>query len=245
MKRAIGIFVVFIAIAIVFSWNRPSPSENVTHQSSLSSSPLVRRHQSSTVPAHSPNVATKDSPAPRGPTASKPQSGFDKAEAPTPARPDTPTEIRRHQEFLSSFRTGRRLELAGRSYEILKLKAVPRDEYRSGMGDAVLERFGFVFFAREDSRLTLQAGLPVVLNPSNGILGVITGTVIATIRSANEARAVAATHNLELKSVDESVKLVYLGAHNDQSLGEVVARLEEDPSVQNVTLEVVQSRKRF
>lgn len=150
----------------------------------------------------------------------------------------------RNREFLRPYRSGTLIDTNGTSYEVLNLRAVPKDEYRPEMGAVVTEKMNYMMIAGSQG-LTAGVTLPVVARASNGLLGIVTGTFLVKIKDLSDVSPVARTHGLTLKFLDEDTKVAYFSAAPATSLNDVLSALKDDPSVENASLEVIQSQKRF
>jgi len=157
-------------------------------------------------------------------------------------------EMQRKEDLLNQYRLGPMPPLPGAgAFEMLKLKAVPKAQYEPRMGQLISEKLGFAIFATTQSAFELTAGteLPVLAKKGNGILGIVTGTIIVTLKENTLAPLLAQTYDLTLKYLDKDLRLAYFTAPANTPLDKVVEALQRDASVENVNLEVVQSRKRL
>lgn len=150
------------------------------------------------------------------------------------------------QDFLNRYRVPGPIAGA-ENFEMLKLKAIPAQAYRPDMGPRIDEKFGFVIMAGEQNRfdIAIDGSRPVVAKKGNGMLGILTGTIIVVLKDNNAADELARSYNLTLKFLDPDLKLAYYSAPTETPLDQVAAQLEANSSVERVTLEVVQTRKRL
>lgn len=151
-----------------------------------------------------------------------------------------------HGDFLSRYRdvSPSRASLPG--YDLMRLRAIQKDRYRPGLGTQIDEKFGFVIYAADgQSDLMVDDGLPVVAKNTNGILGIVTGTLIVTLREGALALDLAKDYGLKVIYFDEDLRLAYYSAPEKSSLDSVVETLKRDRLVESVNLEVIQSRKKF
>lgn len=137
-----------------------------------------------------------------------------------------------------------------RPYHILGARAVPRDQYQASMGQILFEHNGFAVVglastATEAWRemVLRENDRPVVVNPSNGRLAVVTGTLIVKLRDMSAAEQLAALEKLEILSKDESIRTVFFRAPPNYLLLAGQTRLLEHPDVERVELELYQARK--
>lgn len=158
-------------------------------------------------------------------------------------------EIQRKEAFLNRYRVFPMEPLPGATtFEMLKLKAITKDQYEPHMGSLISEKLGFVIYAADDHDpflLSIDGTLPVVANKSNGMLGIVTGTIVVTLKESSMAQALAQTYDLTLKYLDKEMRLAYFSAPSKTALDKVVEALQKDVSVEHVNLEIVQSKKRM
>ena len=158
-------------------------------------------------------------------------------------------EIQRKEAFLNRYRVVPMEPLPGAAtFEMLKLKAVAKDQYDPRLGLLISEKLGFVIYAADDHSpflLSIDGNLPVVANKSNGMLGIVTGTIVVTLKESSMAQAVAQNYGLTLKYLDKEMRLAYFSAPSKTALDKVVEALQKDVSVEHVNLEIVQSKKRL
>lgn len=152
------------------------------------------------------------------------------------------------KERLARYRIPASALLAGaEAFELMKLKAVPAANYRAEMGELIEEKLGFAIFAGSQGRFDLAAdgGLPVVAKKGSGLLGIVTGTLIVTLKDGGAASPLARQHQMDLKFFDPDLKLAYYTAPSTAVLDQLASELEANANVENVTIEIVQSRKRL
>lgn len=151
-----------------------------------------------------------------------------------------------HNDFLNRYRdmTPNRSSLPG--YDLMRLRAIPKDRYRADLGPRIDEKFGFAIYAAQgQTDLMVDEGLPVVAKNTNGLLGIVTGTLIVTLREGALALDLARDYGLKVIYFDEDLRLAYYSAPEKSSLDSVVDTLKRDRLVESVNLEVIQSRKKF
>lgn len=154
----------------------------------------------------------------------------------------------KHEDMLTRFRFPNSRPITGaENFELLKLKAIPTRSFAPGMGEKIEDKFGFTIFAAPgpDFNLTTDGSLPVVAKKGSGMLGIVTGTILVTLKDSNLAQGLAQAHSLKLKFVDPDLKLAYFSAPTSAPLDQIVSTLSASEGVEHVTLEVVQARKRL
>lgn len=157
-------------------------------------------------------------------------------------------QMQRKEDLLNQYRLGPMPPLPGAgTFEMMRLKAVPKAAYEPRMGQLISEKLGFAIFASTQSMYSLSAehGLPVVANKSNGMLGIVTGTIIVTLKESGLAASIAQSYDLTLKYLDKDLRIAYFTAPANTQLERVVEALQRDGSIESVDLEIVQSRKRL
>ncbi len=158
-------------------------------------------------------------------------------------------ELQRKEDFLSKYRVGQRDAMPGAAtYEMLKLKAIPRGQYDPRLGERITEKLGFVIYAAPSTKpfeLAVDGSLPVVAQKSNGMLGIVTGTIVVTLKQSSMAQGLAQSYDLTLKYLDKDMRLAYFSAPDKTALDQVVVALQKDSAVEHVNLEIVQSKKRM
>lgn len=172
-----------------------------------------------------------------------------RADSPRPRLP-APVDFERERQKIEQARrahgTGTTLRIGEDDYELLSLRAIPKDAYLGSSAGVAFERLGFVFVDRADATgLRLDGSFPVLSRRSNGMIAVVTGTFIVTLKDFKAAGPVAASYGLGTKFLDESLRTAYFSAPPSAPLDDLVGALKADPSIESVTLEVVQTHKRF
>lgn len=171
------------------------------------------------------------------------------ADSPRPrlgAPSDFTRERRRIDQVRRTQSAGASIRVGDEDYELLSLRAVPKDAFSGPASAIAFERLGFVFVEGGDSSgLRVDGSFPVLSRRSNGMIAVVTGTFIVTLKDFKAAAPVAASYGLATKFLDESIRTVYLSAPPAAPLDELVGALKADPSIESVVLEVVQTHKRF
>lgn len=199
-------------------------------------------------------------PAPRVP-ASVPRKLDQVLPAPTPHKamiriPDSSTPPaatgRLQDEFLSRYRmsgTSGRIRVSDGRFELLNLRAITKNRYQRDMGPVVTEKLGYVIYAshRPPEVEDGDGSLLVVAKKSNGMLGIVTGTIIVRLKEAALALSLADSYQLQLKYIDDDLRIAYYSAGEGTraTLAQLVELLSQDEAVETVNLEIVNSKKRL
>lgn len=135
-------------------------------------------------------------------------------------------------------------------FQILGVRAVPRAEYSASMGDILFEQNGFAVVALSPAAgegwqdlAWNNADRPVLVNPANGRLAIVTGTLVVKLKDLAAADRLAAQEQLTVIAKDESTKTVYFRPPADYSLLSGQQRLVKQADVERVEIELYQSRK--
>ncbi len=208
-------------------------------------------------PAFQSKETINNSPAPRAP-AGVPRKLDQVLPRPQPSRArirlPEPTESAqagadRQSDFISRYRVGGPkggISVADGRFELLSLRAVPAARYVPDMGHKVSEKLGYVIFASSRPPGTADdESLLVVAKKSNGMLGIVTGTIIVRLKEAALALDLANSYKLTLKYIDDDLRLAYYSTTEDTSLAQIVEILKQDDAVETVNLEIVNSKKRL
>lgn len=159
---------------------------------------------------------------------------------------DVGAERANRDRRLQPYRTGTGLRVDRQAFELLSLRAIAKERYDESLGPLVSERLGYAIFAPGTAAaLVVGDGLPVVVKTSNGMIGIVTGTVLVTLKDRGSLRAVESAHALSLRHYDEDLRLASFVVPESKSLTSVVDELRADASVEDASLEIVQSWKRF
>lgn len=139
-----------------------------------------------------------------------------------------------------------------RSFRVLGARAVRATDYSPRMGEVLFEKDGFrvvplaAGVAEEDWQgMQLKDGeFPVVVNSSNGRLGLVTGTLVIKMADLSRAAELASREGLAIVHVDESISTVYLKAPAGYRLLPGMERIRgERGQVERVELEIYESKK--
>lgn len=133
-----------------------------------------------------------------------------------------------------------------RPYRVLSARAVRASEYSPSLGPVLFEENGLRVF--EDRApgwqdLTVAAGSqPLMVNPANGRLSVVTGTLKVSVADAATADSLANDEHLKLIQYDPSIQLAFLKAPAGYQLLPALKRIGQRPGVTQVELEAVEGR---
>ncbi|MGZ3722025.1 MAG: hypothetical protein ACXVA9_03780 [Bdellovibrionales bacterium] len=138
----------------------------------------------------------------------------------------------------------------GRQQLVLGARGVPTPKYNSSFGPILFEKYGYAIVALNTSAdpawtelIMHESDRPLIVNPSNGRLGIVTGTLMIKFSDIHQADKLAGRENLQLMSVDESIDVGYFKAPENYRLLSASDRLRQDPGILRVELEVVESFK--
>ncbi len=235
-------------LIFVFIWHR-SQSLSVSQTEFSSFSPPT---QPAKMPDSRPNAQTQQ-PMVKPLALATPSS----VQAPTKSQNRRPAfrggtvslQVRHQvQDLASSFHSGRQMQIESSNYEILNLRAIPSADYNSGQGDVVLEKFGYVFVKSDDAsipQMLITDSRPVVAKSSNGMIALVTGTLIVKLKDASAAQMLAQSYGLELKSYDADVMTAYYKVPSGSSVVSATQILAQNSSVSVVQPEIVQAIKGF
>lgn len=170
---------------------------------------------------------------------------------PDSAAPQVAT-LRQNDEFLSRYRmngNAGRIRVSDGRFELLNLRAIPKARYQPDMGTFVTEKLGYtIYSSRRPSAVENDEGsLLVVAKKSNGMLGIVTGTIIVRLKEAALALSLADSYQLRLKYIDDDLRIAYYAANEGTSvsLAQLVELLQKDEAVETVNLEIINSKKRL
>lgn len=239
MNRSRWIMLTFaclvLAVILLQKKSRPADSNESTAESASSSFP---EHQATQPPEPPRHPASKGSM----------QTVSNSAPEVQPAREligkINPIDVRAVQRAVANqyarYRGSEQLQLPTGTYDRLSLRAIPKTEYRGDLNDIVTEKLGFVFVESANP----QSGRPTVLNRANGLIGVITGTILVRTTDLSATQSLAQRLSLRILHTDESIGLVYLAANPDAA-AQIAKSIQGIPSVTSITLEIVESEARF
>lgn len=225
--------------------------ENESESSGASAQKYLNRPVASAAPAAPATAVASETPATK-PAVMEPTAPDDDSRGRAGIGALKPFNERvqseRRQDFARKYGTGQKLANAGVDFEVMGLRAVPLSQYDRSSGAAVTERLGYAFIPTDESGsslVTKNGAMPVVAQASNGTLGIVTGTVIVSLKDLADAAALARDHSLKLKYVDQDLLQAYYESPSSQPLTAVMQTLSQQPAVKAVRLEIVQTRKRF
>lgn len=140
------------------------------------------------------------------------------------------------------------VKLNGRDRIVLGARAVPTAQYNSSFGPVLFQRSGFSIVGLNlgadpqwNDLIMHESDRPVVVNPANGQLGIVTGTLMIKFSDIHQADKLAGRENLQLTSLDEAIGVGYFKAPDNYHLLSASQRLQNEPDVLRVELEVVDS----
>lgn len=132
---------------------------------------------------------------------------------------------------------------------VLGARAIPTSQYNSSYGPVLFEQNGFSVVAIDTTAdndwkdLVVRAGdRPLVINPANAHLGIVTGTLVVKLTDVRQAEPLAGRQNLQLISVDESIHTAYFRAPENYHLLSGAAEVGKDRAVEHVELEIVRGK---
>jgi len=142
------------------------------------------------------------------------------------------------------------VQVNARGRVVLGARAVPTGTYDSSFGPVLFEQNGFSIVALNTKNdpswndlVMHESDRPVVVNPGNGRLGIVTGTLIVKFTDIHQADKLAGREGLQLMSVDESIGVAYFHAPENYHLLSGSEKLRKSADVERVELEVVENFK--
>jgi len=142
-------------------------------------------------------------------------------------------------EMWRSFASGTSFEQAGRHFDVLSLRAFPKEQFLPEMGEVISEKDGMVYFVSHQERSDLY---PVILKSSNGQVGFLSGVVMASVESLDDAEALAKDYQMQMNTYDADLKRAYFKTPNVSDVLVVLNQLRQ--AVSSVEVEVVLGYKR-
>lgn len=139
------------------------------------------------------------------------------------------------------FVTGKRVPSSRGNFLSSNVRAMPRDEYDQSQGDLVETRAGYAIFVPKSEDAAAQEAKDVVVNANNGRLGIVTGTIIAQLKNAQDRFSLSSEFGLKIVAVDEAINAVFFSTDADPE--QSVEALQKDSRVQNAELEIVDGVK--
>ena len=136
------------------------------------------------------------------------------------------------------------LKVKHRNYLLAQAFAIKADDYKKEMGKYLAKKDDFIVFAAEDESrfdgffVTLNK-LPVVINETDGELGVVTGNVIVKVKSPEVAGLVASGSKSEIISVNDLKKTATLKLPFDQDLTELIHAIRNHSGVESADFQIV------
>lgn len=186
-----------------------------------------------------------EAPAPSSNHAIMAAASDDKAQIHLPPQEDELDRLSLPSEQLQRYGTNTFLKQDQGSFQLLRLRAISKYSYDSQMGPRIDEKMNLVFFdPSESSASSLPMTFPVVMKNSNGQLGILSGTLMVTMKDIQQAGLLAQRFGLALKAQDNALDLAYLAAPRADQLGDLITGLRQDPDVKSVEAEIVQNWKK-
>lgn len=138
----------------------------------------------------------------------------------------------------------KKIELNARKYQLARARAVPRSHYDTSMGPLTGVQAGFAIVDSEAKGLVMgENERPVVVNPANNTLGIVSGTLIAVLHDLTTAETVATRHGLNVLVVDKNISAAFFKCPPGQDIAKAARRLAADPAVSSVETEVIFGHK--
>ncbi len=109
------------------------------------------------------------------------------------------------------------VEINESTFKILKARSVVKKSYVQSMGEILLEQAGFVIYDSNDVKpvkklFITDTDKPVIMNTITGKAGVVTGVFTIQFNSHDEIRKAVQLENLEVLSIDQTIKTAYIKA---------------------------------
>lgn len=250
--RRLAVIIVSVAIigALYSLLRQGSPGGSRDAASSSHESPISSIAATSTTTGGSLGIGASANKvaAPTAPESTdkpdEPARVFLKARLANVSMPNPKDQQRDQQDFLRKYGSGQHFVSSRRSYEILKLQAVPKNQYDQSMGPIVGEKIGYVIVPRGPAH-TSNGTRPVVIKKGGVGFGIVSGTLIAKIDDERTARIVARQSQLSLLHFNSNLKIAYFRGENPYEAFVQADQIRKLPGVQTVTVEVVHDQKRL
>jgi len=230
-KRAIAGLIIMSALGAAFAIfvllsDETEVEHDVAHQPAKAYEPKIDNYQSRAPDSASVRRASQ-------PVKRMPQAQLAK-----------PTLMPSVNSPLHKMRVGKPMTVNGRAMDLLAAVAVPKDEYRTNMGAILFEQNGFAIVADRSVRardlMVNGYRRPVVRNPANGRLGIVSGTLICIFREGYTPEHIAQREGFETLLWNESSRTAYFKAGAGYPLLRGAAALARDPEIESVEIEVLQ-----
>lgn len=136
------------------------------------------------------------------------------------------------------------LKVKQRNFLLAQAFAIKAEDYNKEMGKFLAKKDEFIIFAADDDSrfdgfFVKVNKLPVVINETDGELGVVTGNVVITVKSPEVAGLVAATAKSEIVSVNDLKKTATLKLPLGQDLTEVMHAIRNHRGVESADFQIV------
>lgn len=135
------------------------------------------------------------------------------------------------------------LKVKHRNFLLAQAFAIKTDEYKAEMGKVLTKSDDFVVFAADDESkfdgfVATENKLPVVINETNGELGVVTGNVIIRVKSPEVAGLVASILKSEIVSVNDLKKTATLKLPLGQDMTELMHAIRNHQGVESADFQI-------
>lgn len=235
MNRWIGLAAVIVCLFAYYLWSQDSTSSKTQSSNRSEAQPSASRETATVKPS---------APKARPPVEILPGQSGKKAVRLRSVSQNIEDESRRRDDLISRYRVNSSIE---EPFDRLRLRAVEKNRFEPSMGAEVGQLLGYVLVEASGPNAPLVTGdsLPVVSSKSNGRLGIVTGTIIVTLRDPERASALESSYGLELKYEDKPSRQAYFAANLGLPLDQLVEALTNDQGVESARLEIVQGKKKF
>ncbi len=136
------------------------------------------------------------------------------------------------------------LKVKHRNFLLAQAFAIKAEDYKKEMGKFLTKKDDYIVFAAEDESrfdgffVTLNK-LPVVINETDGELGIVTGNVIVKVKSPEVAGLVASGSKSEILSINDLKKTATLKLPLDQDMTEVIHSIRNHSGVESADFLIV------
>ena len=136
------------------------------------------------------------------------------------------------------------LKVKHRNFLLAQAFAIKAEDYKKEMGKFLAKKDDFIVFAAEDDSrfdgffVTLNK-LPVVINETDGELGVVTGNVVVKVKSPEVAGLVASSAKSEIVSVNDLKSTATLKLPIGQDMTEIIHAIRNHAGVESADFQIV------
>lgn len=251
-QKVIAIMIFAIAMFYIFL----RPHDGTTSIGSLKGVPKQQtslsenfRNSNESKTASNYRAVASTPPQGRSPTSKMQGSKFPKT-VPRNDVVDYDSERQAKDEIIQKYDSGQLLVHSGGTFKILNLRAIPKSSYKATMKPPIAEKFGMLIYSVDPnagfgSGFGLSnGGKPVVAKDSNGIIGIVTGTIIVRLKDSSTFVELATRYGISSIYFDANLNLAFYSAPLGVRLDELVQSLKQDPSIEDAQLEILLSEKR-